>query len=190
LIELLWTDAAALAVASGVALLDLDVSWRGHHLGRPLYGLLVFGGLLALYLFVVREGYVPAPGYAVGVFAALYLPFLSTAFIDLETTDPRAREELETLLLTRDFRALMHASDERVLAVGKRRLRVRWEGREEDGELVLELDVQPSLLPITVSRPHVAIIHDQRHLERVRENVRRRRLADQMSPADPDGRNV
>jgi hypothetical protein len=188
LIELLWVDAAVLVVASGVAVLDVDVSWHSFRLGRPLYGLLVLAGLLLLYSFVVRQGYVPPPGFLVGFFAAAYLPFLSSAFIDLETTDPRARNELETLLLSRDFRQLLHASDERILEIGVRRLRMHWEGREEDGTLVLELDVHPSLLPVTVSRPHVAVIRDQRHLENVREDVRRRRAVDHMSPGEPAGR--
>lgn len=190
MIELLWADAVVLAAASAIAVLDVEVSWRSIRLGRPLYGLLVLAGLVLLYSFVIREGHVPLPGFAVGVFAALYLPFLSSAFIDLETTDPRARDELETLLLTRDFRQLLHASDERILEIGRRRLRLHWEGSEEEGKLILELDVHPSLLPVTVSRPHVAVIRDQGHLELVRVDVRRRRSAHQMSPAEPEGRNV
>lgn len=177
MIELLWYDVAALTIASGVAVLDVDVQWRAHRLGRPLYGALVLLGLLALYTFVVRNGYIPIPGMLVGLFAFLFLPFLSTTFIDLETTDPRARDELEALLLGREFRQLVNASDERVLKVGRRRLRVHWEGREEDGELVLELDVHPSLLPVTVSRPHVAHVSDQRHLEQIREDILRTRGA-------------
>lgn len=195
MIDLLWAFVAALAAASAVAVRDVDVRWRSHRVGRPLFGLFVLGGLATLYLFVWSEGYVPWPGFLVGLFAIAYLPFLSSTFIDLETTDSRALDELETLLLTRDFRQLLNASDERVLEHGRRRLRLHWEGREEDGCLVLELDVHPSLFPLTVSRPHVAVVLDQLHLEHVREDVRRRRGAgrppvDQMSPADPEGRKA
>ena len=87
MIETLWVDAAVLVVASVIAVLDLEVSWRSLRLGRPLYGLLVLAGLGVLYLFAVRQGYVPLPGYIIGFFALAYLPFLSSAFIDLETTD-------------------------------------------------------------------------------------------------------
>jgi len=177
LIELLWADVVALTIASGIAVLDVDVQWREHRLGRPLYGMLVLAGLLLLYTFVVRQGYVPVPGLLVGLFAFLFLPFLSTAFIDLQTTDVSARRELEKLLLERDFRQLVNASDERVIREGRRRLRMHWEGHEEAGTLVLELDVHPSLLPVTISRPHVATVADQRDLERIREDIRRNRDA-------------
>jgi hypothetical protein len=175
LIELLWCDAIALTFASAVAILDLDVQWRSHRLGRPIYGLLVLLGLFALYVHVVREGWIPLPGWLLGAFALAYLPFLSGAFIDLSVTDRRARRELEELLLRRDWRQLLHASDERVLDAGRRKLRVHWEGKEEEGALVLELDVHPSLLPVTVSRPHVAYVRDQAHLERIREDILRAR---------------
>lgn len=194
MVELLWVDVLLLAIATVVAVLDRDVRWRSVPLGRPIYGLLVFGGLLLLVAHVGREGAIPLPGWAIGAFALCYLPFLSASFVDLPTTDPRARRELEALLLTRDFRQLVHASDEVVIREGKRKLRMHWEGRHEEGALVLELDVHPSLLPVTVSRPHVAIVRDQLHLERIREDVRRTRgpatgAADHMSPTPPDGRN-
>jgi hypothetical protein len=141
-------------------------------------------GLLTLYTFVVREGWLPLPGYLMGLFALLYLPFLSSAFVDLETTDRRAREELEALLLEREFRQLVRASDERVIEVGRRRMRMHWEGREDEGALVLELDVHPSLLPVTVSRPHVAYVRNQGHLERIREDILRVRTE---GPPTADG---
>ncbi|MBZ0268762.1 hypothetical protein K8I85_11440 [bacterium] len=194
MVELLWMDVLLLVVATVVAVLDRDVHWRSVPLGRPLYGILVFGGLGLLVAYVGREGAIPVPGWLLGLFALAYLPFLSARFVDLPTTDPRARRELEALLLTRDFRQLVHASDEVVLEEGRRKLRMHWEGRDEDGKLILELDVHPSLLPITVSRPHVAVVRDQLHLERIREDVRRLReaageAARHMSPAPPDGRN-
>ena len=175
MIELLWCDVIALTFASAVAILDLDVQWRSHRLGRPIYGLLVLAGLFALYVHVVQEGWIPLPGWILGGFALAYLPFLSGAFIDLPVTDRKAREELEELLLRRDWRQLVHASDERVIRVGRRRLRMHWEGKEEEGALVLELDVHPSTLPVTVSRPHVAYVRDQSHLERIRDDIRRAR---------------
>lgn len=175
MLELLWTDVVALTMASTVAVLDLDVQWRSLRLGRPVYGLLVLAGLLALYTFVVHEGWVPIPGYVVGAFALAYLLFLTTAFIDLETTDLRARLELESLLLTKDYRELIRASHETEIQEGKRRLRMHWEGKAEHGALVLELDVHPSMLPVTVSRPYVATVRDQMHLERIRRDILRKR---------------
>ena len=68
-------------------------------------------------------------------------------------------------------------------------MRMHWEGREEEGTLVLELDVHPSLLPVTVSRPHVAVVRGQPHLERIRADVLRLRGQGHMSPAVPDGTN-
>ncbi len=193
MLELLWLDVVLLAVGSLIAVLDREVHWRSVRLGRPIYGLLVIGGLVAVSALVSRHGVMPLPGYLVGLFALAYLPFLSTAFVDLPTTDARALVELETLLLTREFRALVHASDEVVLREGRRQLRMHWEGRDEGGTLVLELDVHPSLGPVTVSRPHVAVVRDQRHLERIRMKLRRARdgesAAGHMSPPLPEGRN-
>ena len=45
---------------------------------------------------------------------------------------------------------------------------------EGDG-IVLELDVHPSLFPVTVSRPHVVLVRDPRDLERIRADIRRKR---------------
>jgi hypothetical protein len=173
---LLWTDLVALVVCSIVALRDVDVELRGVRVGRPVFGAFVLVGLVGVYVAVVREGFVPAPGYGVVGFALLYLPFLSTAFIDLETTDRFAREQLEALLLERDLARLRHASGHDVLVCGRRRLKMHWEAREApDSGIVVELDVHPSTLPLTVSRPHVAEIRDQIHLEFIRQEIRKRR---------------
>jgi hypothetical protein len=175
LIALLWLDVAALAVATVVAALDLDVQIGDRRVGRPVYGLLVLAGLLGAYVFVVREGWLPVPAWFVLGFALVYLPFLSPAFIDLRTTDESAREELEGLLLERDFVQLRHASDQGVIRQGKRRLRFHWEVHDEDDGIVVELDVHPSLLPVTISRPHVAFVRSQVHLEHIRADIRRER---------------
>jgi hypothetical protein len=183
-VEFLWVDAFALVIGAGVAILDVDFQPGGRKLGRPVYGALVLAGLLATYTTVVHEGVLPPPAWAVLVCAALYLPFLSTRFIDLETTDRHAREALQTLLLEREFAQLRHASGQGVLRHGRRRLRLHWECRVEEGELRVELDVHPSLLPVTVSRPHVAHVRSPAHLEHLRADIRRRRAAE--GPA-PDG---
>jgi hypothetical protein len=176
LIPFLWLDAAALLAGSVVALLDLPAEIHGRKVGRPAFGVLVLAGLLAVYVAVVREGYVPLPGWVVIAFGFLYLPFLSSAFIDLDTTDRVAREQLEALLLAKDVARLRHASGHRVLVEGRRRLKVHWEVHGGvDQKLVVELDVHPSLWPLTVSRPHVAEIRDQVHLEYVRQEILRRR---------------
>lgn len=177
MVELLWIDLFALTVGSAVAVLDLDLQIGHRRIGRPLYGVLVLGGLLVAYVHVLRAGVLPLPAFGVLAFALLYLPFLSQSFIDLELTDRVARRELERLLLGRDFRELRHAFGEDTLLEGRRRLRVRWEAREEGEGISLELDVHPSLLPLTVSRPHVATIRNQRHLERIRNDIRRRRAS-------------
>lgn len=178
MIGLLWTDVVALTVGSVVAVLDLDLQLGRHRVGRPAYGILVLGGLVAAYLHVVRTGALPLPAYGVLFFAVVYLPFLSQSFIDLELTDRVARRELERLLLGRDFRELRYLTGEDTLTEGRRRLRVHWEARDEGDGISLELDVHPSLLPVTVSRPHVATIRDQLHLERIRADIRRRRAAE------------
>lgn len=172
---LLWLNVAALVVASVVAALDLDVQIGERAVGRAIYGLLVLAGLLGCYVFVVGEGWLPLPAWFVLGFALLYLPFLSTTFIDLPTTDERAREELEGLLLGREFVQLRHASDQGVIRQGKRRLRFHWEVHDEDDGIVIELDVHPSLWPVTISRPHVAFVRSQLHLERIRVDIRRER---------------
>lgn len=173
--ELLWLDLAALAFGSLVALLDLDVEVGPYKVGRAAYGVLVLAGLLGVYVIVLREGALPLPGWGIGLFAVLYLPFLSHSFIDLDLTDRLARRELEEMLLGRNFRQLRNASGQDVLRVDGRRLRIHWQARNEDGGIVVELDVHPSLLPVTVSRPHVATIRDDVHLEKIRGDILRRR---------------
>ncbi len=172
---LLWTAAAALAVGAVFTVLDHDVEWGGRRIGRPLYGALVFAGLMAVYVFVTRTGWLPLPGWIVLAFAAAYLPFLSSSFIDLETTDAHAVREVERLLLEKDLRELRHSTGSGVLRDGRRRLRVHWECRVQDDGVLLELDVHPSLLPVTVSRPHVVHVRDAQDLERIRAEIRRRR---------------
>jgi len=178
LTALLWLNVAALVVASVVAALDLDVQIGERAVGRAIYGLLVLAGLLGCYVFVVREGWLPLPAWFVLGFALLYLPFLSSAFIDLRTTDERAREALEGLLLERSFVQLRHASDQGVIRQGRRRLRFHWEAHEEEDGIVIELDVHPSLWPVTISRPHVAFVRSQVHLEHIRIEIRRERERD------------
>jgi hypothetical protein len=175
LTELLWLDTALLTAGAIVAVLDIDFQWGRYKAGRPVYGVLVLAGLFAVYVHVVRSGSVPVPGWPVMVCAFGYLPFLSSRFIDLDTTDLLAREALESLLLERNFSQLRFASAEGVFRVGKRRFRFHWESREERDGIVIELDVHPSLLPVTISRPHVALVRDPIHLERLREDIRRRR---------------
>lgn len=182
--ELLWVDLVALSLGSVVALLDLDVEIGRHQVGRAAYGVLVLAGLLGVYAFVLHEGRLPLPGWGIGLFAVLYLPFLSHSFIDLELTDRLARRELEELLLGRTFRELRNGSGQDVLRVGRRKLRIHWEARNEEGGIVVELDVHPSLLPVTVSRPHVATIRDDLHLEKIRGDILRRREVEQMIGAD------
>jgi hypothetical protein len=176
LIQLLWLNVAALAVCALVAVLDVDVRLANRRVGRPIFGLLVFLGLFLVYSFVVREGRLPVPGYGVVLFAVLYLPFLSSSFIDLETTDRIAQRELEALLLAEDFERLRRCTGVKVLHLGGRRLRMHWESRRDEEEGVLiELDVHPSLLPITISRPHIATVRDQIHLDRIRRDIVRQR---------------
>ncbi len=172
---LLWMDSVALAVGAGVAVLDLDFQIGGRRAGRPVYGALVLAGLLGLYWVVVERGSIPVPGWGVLGFAAAYLPFLSGRFIDLELTDTAARHELEILLLERDFSGLRHASGNEVIRRSGRKLRMHWECTVEEGELFVELDVHPSLMPVTVSRPHVAQVRNPQDLERIRNDIRRRR---------------
>ncbi|MFN8179991.1 MAG: hypothetical protein U0167_18810 [bacterium] len=173
--EWLWCAAAALAAGATIAILDRDVEWGGRKVGRPVYGVFVLGGLLGAYAFVLREGYLPLPGWLIVAFAIAYLPFLSSRFIDLETTDQCAVREIENLLLDRDIRDLRNASGTWVLREGRRRMRVHWDGRQEGDGVLLELDVHPSLFPVTVSRPHVVLVRDRRDLERMRGDIRRRR---------------
>ncbi|MEZ5063703.1 MAG: hypothetical protein R3B81_03160 [bacterium] len=177
----LWLDVFALAVASTVAVLDLDVRVGDREAGRAIYGGLVLLGLVGSYQYAVTEAQLPLPGWFVIAFAVLYLPFLHTAFIDLRTTDRFAREELHALLLNRDFRALQRGSGQDVLRVGRRRLRMHWEAHDEDDGITIELDVHPSLWPVTVSRPHVAFVRDQTHLEYLRRDIRREQAADDAS---------
>jgi hypothetical protein len=108
-------------------------------------------------------------------FALAYLPFLSSRFIDLETTDRRAVREIEELLLAKDLRELRHASGSSVLREGRRRLRVHWDCRAQGDGIVLELDVHPSLFPVRVSRPHVVVVRDARDLQRIRDEILHRR---------------
>ncbi len=171
----LWLDAIALAIGAGFAVLDLDFHVAGRRMGRPAYGALVLGGLLGLYMVVIDRGAIPVPGWAILAGATVYLPFLSSRFIDLELTDFIAHEELEGLLLEHDFARLRHASGRSEIRHGRRRLRLHWECIEEDGELFVELDVHPSLFPITVSRPHVAQIRSPLHLDRIRADILVRR---------------
>lgn len=178
MVPLLWALVAALTVGAAVTLLDHDVEWEGRKIGRPLYGALVLGGLLVVYAFVTRSGWMPLPGWLVLAFAVTYLPFLSSAFIDLETTDAHAVRELERLLLEKDLRELRHATGHGVIRDGRRRLRVHWECRVLDDGVLLELDVHPSLLPVTVSRPHVVHVRDTHDLERIRREIRRRHGGD------------
>jgi hypothetical protein len=182
----LWCVAAALAAGATIAILDRDVEWDGRKLGRPLYGVLVLGGLLITYAFVLREAYLPLPGWIVVAFAVAYLPFLSSRFIDLEITDSCAVREIENLLLGREIRELQNASGTWVLREGRRRLRVHWEGRPEGEGVLLELDVHPSLMPVTVSRPHVVLVRDGRDLDRMRGDIRRRRKHRDDEPGDPE----
>jgi len=177
--ELLWLDLAALGIGALVAVLDLDVEVGPYKVGRAAYGVLVLAGLLGVYVLVLREGMLPLPGWGIAAFAVLYLPFLSHSFIDLELTDRLARRELEELLLGRNFRQLRNGSGEDVLRMGRRRLRIHWEARHEADGIVVELDVHPSLLPVTVSRPHVATIRDDLHLEKIRADILRRRDAEE-----------
>jgi hypothetical protein len=173
--ELLWLIAVALGVGAGVTVLDVDFRLGGWRAGRPVYGVLVLGGLLLLYARVVAEGTIPVPGWAILAFAVFYVPFLSGKFIDLELTDAVARTELENLLLERDYSKLRHASGTDVLTVSGRKLRMHWECSVEEHGLFLELDVHPSLLPVTVSRPHLAQIRGPAHLELLRREILRRR---------------
>jgi hypothetical protein len=175
LIELIWLNLSALAVCAVVAVLDIDVQVANRKVGRPIFGFLVLLGLLGLYTFVVREGHLPLPGYGVVLFAVVYLPFLSQSFIDLETTDRIAQRELETLLLAEDFERLRFTGGVRVVRMGKRKLRMHWESRREEEGVLIELDVHPSLLPITISRPHIASVRDQLHLNRIRDDILRHR---------------
>ncbi|NNE43611.1 MAG: hypothetical protein HKN12_05345, partial [Gemmatimonadetes bacterium] len=149
---------------------------------RAAYGILVLLGLLGSYVLVLDSGRLPVPSYGIGLFALLYLPFLSQRFIDLDLTDSLARHELEVLLLGRDFRELQNASGQDVLKQGRRKLRIHWEAHRDEEGLVVELDVHPSLFPVTVSRPHIATVRDQTHLERIRDEIRRRRAHGE----DPD----
>jgi hypothetical protein len=176
MIELLWVFSAALAAGATLAVLDRDVEWDGRKIGRPVYGVFVLAGLLLTYVQVVRDGWMPLPGWVVVAFAFAYLPFLSSAFIDLETTDARAVLEIEDLLLTRDIKELRYASGTRTILQGKRRLRMHWDCRPEGQGVVLEVDVHPSLLPVTVSRPHVVAVRDPHDLQRIRDEIRRRRV--------------
>ena len=182
MIPLLWSAVGALALGAALSLLDQDVEWEGRKVGRPLYGALVFAGLMATYVFVSRQGWLPLPGWIIVLFAVAYLPFLSSAFIDLETTDAHAVREIEQLLLDKELRELRHASGSRVLADGRRKLRMHWECRVHEDGVTLELDVHPSLFPVTVSRPHVVSVRDARDLERIRAEIRRRRSL----PGGPD----
>ncbi len=175
MVPFLWFDVAVLAGFSAIAVLDMEVQWGEVRIGRPIYGLFVLLGLLVVYTFAVREGAVPLPGWAVVAFAVAYLPFLSTSFIDLPTTDRLAVEELEEILLRQKFRALRTTTGSEVIRVGRRRLRVDWEGQPWGAAVVVQLNVHPSLLPVTVSRPHVARIESEEHLERIRAEIRHRR---------------
>lgn len=175
MLELLWLDLVALLFGALVALLDLDVEIGSRQVGRAAYGTLVLAGLAGVYAVLLRGGAFPLPGYGIGLLAVLYLPFLSHTFIDLSLTDRIARRELEELLLERTFRELRNGSGQDVVRVGRRRLKVHWEARDEDDGIVVELDVHPSLLPVTVSRPHVATVRDPLHLEKIRTDIRRRR---------------
>ncbi len=175
MVALLWMAAAGLAAGAVFTILDHDIEWRGRGVGRPLYGALVLAGLLTVYVFVTRTGWLPLPAWIVLAFAAGYLPFLSPSFIDLETTDAHAVREIERLLLENDLRELRHSSGSSVLRAGRRRLRMHWECRVQDDGVVVELDVHPSLLPVTVSRPHVVHVRDAHDLERIRTEIRRRR---------------
>ena len=189
MIELLWLNAFGLAVGAAVTGLDLDFRIAGWRAGRPVYGALVLLGLLGVYSRVVATGSIPPPGWPILVFAAAYLPFLSGRFIDLEVTDRAAREGLETLLLERDWASLRWSSDRQVIRRDGRSLRLHWECTVDEDELVVELDVHPSLFPVTVSRPHVVRVRSPLHLERIREEIRgRRRLHDSEPQAAPDER--
>ncbi len=175
MVPFLWLDLVVLAVCSLVAMLDLDVEFRELPIGRPIYGFFVLVGLVGLYSVALREGAIPLPGWGVMAFAAFYLPFLSRAFIDLETTDRLARAELEELLVRRELGELSRTFGREVVRVGRRRLRLHWEGRREGEAVVVHLNVHPSLLPVTVSRPHVARIESKEHLAWIREEIRVRR---------------
>lgn len=190
MLALLWLDLIALGLGSVVAVLDVDVELGRLKVGRPAFGLLVLAGLLATYSHVIRSGVIPVPGYGILAFALLYLPFLSHSFIDLDLTDRVARRELEGLLLGLSFPELRAASGHGVVREGGRMLRVHWEARAEPDGILLELDVHPSTLPITVSRPHVATVRDEGHLERIRGDIRRRRgRGDDHAVFSPRGRD-
>lgn len=175
MIPFLWLDALLLASCSVIAALDMEVQWGEVRIGRPVYGLLVLAGLLVSWAAVLRDGALPSPAWGIVVFAVAYLPFLSSRFIDLPTTDRLAVEELEEILLRDDFGALRTTVGSEVVRVGRRRLRIEWEGRAQGAAAVVRLTVHPSLLPVTVSRPHVARIEGPEHLERIREEIRERR---------------
>ena len=175
MVAILWILVLALAVSSVVAIFDFDVEIGDVAVGRLVYGALVLLGLGLCYVLVVETGRMPWPGWAILGFAVLYLPFLSSAFVDLTTTDRHAREQLEDLLLSRDYVQLRHASGSDVIKQGRRRLRLHWEVTDEDEGIAVELDVHPSLLPVTVSRPHVAFVRDQLHLDRIRQEILRAR---------------
>jgi len=171
----LWIDAVLLAVSSVVAVLDLEVRWRDAHVGRPVYGALVLAGLVGVWTTVLRTGSVPLPGFVIVACAIAYLPFLSSSFIDLGTTDRLAVERLEDMLLRCELGVLRTTSGSDVIRLGRRSLRVEWEGRAEGDATLFLLNVYPSLLPVTVSRPHVARIESRAHLERIRARIRARR---------------
>lgn len=183
MVPFLWVDVVVLAGCSVLAVLDVEAEWGRIRLGRPVYGLFVLAGLGAVYTIVVREGSVPPPGWGVMAFAVAYLPFLSTAFIDLPTTDRLAVEELEEILLGLGFRELRTTTGSEVVRRNGRRLRVEWEGTAQGDAVLVRLTVHPSLLPVTVSRPHVARIEGEEHLGRIRAEIRARRG----SPPAPGG---
>lgn len=175
MIPFLWFDMLLLASCSVIAALDMEVQWGEARIGRPVYGLLVLAGLLVSWAAVLRDGALPPPSWGIVAFAVAYLPFLSCRFIDLPTTDRLAVEELEEILLRDDFGALRRTSGSEVLRVGRRRLRVEWEGRAQGAAAIVWLTVHPSLLPVTVSRPHVARVEGPGHLEQIRGEIRERR---------------
>jgi hypothetical protein len=178
----LWLILAALVAGAIAAVLDWNIELRQRKLGREVFGVLVLAGLLILYLRVVRDGTLPLPGYGIVFFAILYLPFLSSSFIDLDTTDRVAQRELERLLLETDFSNLHRAFGQEILSEGRRRFRIHWEGRRDDDGVMIELDVHPSTWPITISRPHVALVHSPLHLQRIREDIRRIRGGEGSAP--------
>jgi hypothetical protein len=174
-VPFVWIDAIVLLSFSVAAVLDTDVRWGRLRLGRPLYGLCVLVGLLAVHAVVLRDGAIPGPGWAILAFAVAYLPFLSRHFIDLETTDRLAVDEIEDVLLRNSFDELRVASGREVIRTGRRRVLLEWRSRSDGDAVVIRLDVHPSLFPITMSRPHVARIESAEHLERIREEIRDRR---------------